>query len=122
MDTKLLARVGAIAFVAIAITVTVIEVRSPRPIAPTAAPAVVAEPTIDPLRAELLRCQSIGEAGANDARCLQAWADNRRRFLGPGSPAAAASSFPTAAGEAAAARAAAGSAAESSEFMIEGAQ
>lgn len=120
MDTKLLARVGAIAFVAIAITVTVIEVRSPRPIAPPAAPAMVAEPIIDPLRAELLRCQSIGEAGANDARCLQAWADNRRRFLGPGSPAAA-SSFPTAAGEAAA-RAAAGSAAESSEFMIEGAQ
>lgn len=37
----------------------------------------------DPLRAEFARCQGLGEAGAHDAACLAAWAENRRRFLAP---------------------------------------
>lgn len=37
----------------------------------------------DPLRSEFARCQSLGEAGAHDAACLAAWAENRRRFLAP---------------------------------------
>ncbi len=86
MDTKLLARIGAIAFVALAITVTAITMRD----APEAAPHddVAGAPdsaATDPLAAALLRCQSIGQAGASDAACLRAWAENRRRFLAPGS-------------------------------------
>ena len=42
---------------------------------------VVAAP-VDPLVAEFRRCQSLGDAGAHDAGCLAAWAENRRRFLG----------------------------------------
>ena len=37
---------------------------------------------VDPLVAEFRRCQSLGDAGAHDAGCLAAWAENRRRFLG----------------------------------------
>lgn len=84
MDGKWLARGGAIAFVAVAITMTALEMRDgPHAGDPLAIEsAAVAE--ADPLRAELVRCQSIGEAGASDGRCLRAWAENRRRFLAPG--------------------------------------
>ena len=37
----------------------------------------------DPLQSEFTRCQALGEAGAHDAACLAAWAENRRRFLAP---------------------------------------
>ena len=60
VDSKLLARIGAIVFVAIAITMTAIEMsRPPEP------------------------------AGASDPDCLRAWAENRRRFLAPGARPAA---------------------------------
>ena len=39
------------------------------------------EEGVDPLQAELRRCQAIGAAGANDAMCLRAWAENRSRFF-----------------------------------------
>jgi len=84
MDGKMLARVGAIVFVAIAVTATAIEV-SRKDDTPenwgTARPTAPAE---DPLRGELLRCQGLGEAGPRDPACLRAWADSRRRFLTPG--------------------------------------
>jgi conjugative transfer region protein TrbK len=90
MDTKLLARIGAIIFVAIAITMTAIELsRDPdtgrdaaRAERPAPAPA-------DPLLAEMQRCQMLGQAGASDPNCLRAWAENRRRFLSPGARPAA---------------------------------
>jgi conjugative transfer region protein TrbK len=83
VDAKTLARIGAVAFVAVAITATVIELsrKEERPEirqAPSA-PAVAA----DPLRAELLQCQTLGEAGPRDPGCLRAWAESRRRFLTP---------------------------------------
>lgn len=90
MDTKLLARIGAVIFIAIAITMTAIEMsRAPEPA--REAPAVVANPsaTTDPLLIELRRCQSLGQAGASDPDCLRAWAENRRRFLAPGARPAA---------------------------------
>jgi len=90
MDTKLLARIGAIIFIAIAITMTAIEMsQAPEPA--REAPAVVADPTAttDPLLIELRRCQSLGQAGASDSDCLRAWAENRRRFLAPGARPAA---------------------------------
>lgn len=90
MDTKLLARIGAVIFIAIAITMTAIEMsRAPEPA--REAPAVVNDPsaTADPLLIKLRRCQSIGAAGASDPDCLRAWAENRRRFLAPGARPAA---------------------------------
>ena len=39
------------------------------------------KPSVDPLAAELARCQSIGIAAQNDVACAAAWAENRRRFF-----------------------------------------
>ena len=90
MQTKTVVRIGAVAFVAIAITISALQVRmSSGPAEPNwtaTAPAADA----DPLMSELVRCQSIGAAGATDRDCLHAWAENRRRFLAPGSRPAAA--------------------------------
>lgn len=89
MDTKLLARIGAVIFIAIAITMTAIEMsRAPEPA--RAEPAAIAETSAtNPLLIELRRCQSIGAAGASDPDCLRAWGENRRRFLAPGARPAA---------------------------------
>jgi conjugative transfer region protein TrbK len=38
----------------------------------------------DPLRTELQRCGSLGEAALADPACRAAWAENRRRFFSPG--------------------------------------
>ena len=90
MDTKLLARIGAIIFIAIAITMTAIEMSRP-PEPAREVPAAVVDPsaTTDPLLIELRRCQSLGASGASDPDCLRAWAENRRRFLAPGARPAA---------------------------------
>ena len=81
MEGKVLARIAAIVFVAIAITATVIEMtREEAPVPASTAPAL--QPPADPLRATLRRCQQLGEAAASDADCLAAWAENRDRFLG----------------------------------------
>ena len=82
MDGKTLARVGAIVFVAVAITATAIEMNRKdvsTDVLATQGRSVTAQ---DPLAAELLRCSEIGEAGTSDPGCLKAWAENRRRFLG----------------------------------------
>ena len=82
MEHKLLARIGAIIFLAIAITMTAIEMsRTPEPIREEHS-ALVDESPIDPLLIELRRCQALGQAGANDPDCLAAWDESRRRFLG----------------------------------------
>lgn len=44
--------------------------------------APVAARSVDPLRAELLRCNGLGQAALDDAGCRAAWAENRRRFFG----------------------------------------
>ena len=83
MTGQTVVQIGAIVFVAFAITATAIgwvrkdEAQDPG----IAQPAQLA---IDPLRAELARCQDLGEAGPRDATCLAAWATARRRFLGDG--------------------------------------
>ena len=84
MDTKLMARIGAIIFVAIAITMTAIQLREAPKTGAEPELVMIDEPDADPLRAELVRCSGIGEAGASDPACLQAWVENRRRFLAPG--------------------------------------
>ncbi|MER9455589.1 putative entry exclusion protein TrbK-alt [Mesorhizobium sp. M0478] len=82
MDGKILARVSAVVFIAVALTVTAIEMSSkdeqPDAIATPGRPLALQ----DPLAAELRRCSGLGEAGPRDPGCLKAWADSRRRFLG----------------------------------------
>jgi conjugative transfer region protein TrbK len=68
------------AIVAGAVALAVTEERAGRP---GPAPAPVRTLPVDPLAAEFARCQALGEAGAHDAGCLAAWAENRRRFLAP---------------------------------------
>ena len=88
MDGKVPARIGAVVFVAVAITATVIDMtRQEEPPRVSTLPAL--QPPTDPLRATLRRCQQLGEAASNEAECLSAWAQSRDRFLGrPTTPAA----------------------------------
>ena len=86
MDGKTLARIGAVVFVAIAVTATAIEMtrRDDRRNSPATQTRSVTER--DPLDAELARCSGMGEAGTRDPSCLKIWAENRRRFLGEPAP------------------------------------
>lgn len=86
MDGKVLARLGAIVFVAIAITATAIEMT--RKEEPPAAPAArQLQPSAPhPLRAAQRRCQQLGEAATRDPECLRVWAETRDRFLGVSRP------------------------------------
>jgi conjugative transfer region protein TrbK len=88
MDGKLLARLGAVIFVAIAVTATAIEMtrKEEGPPAQTVRPS--GNMPADPLRQAQRRCQLLGEAAARDAECLRTWAETRDRFLGiaPASP------------------------------------
>lgn len=77
-------RIAAIVFVAIAITASLIDMaRDEGPAPVSTAPEM--QPSADPLRATLQRCQQLGEAAGDDAECLAAWAQSRDRFLGRGS-------------------------------------
>ncbi|WP_265519262.1 putative entry exclusion protein TrbK-alt [Nitratireductor luteus] len=81
MNGKMLARLGAIVFIAIAITATVIEMtRKEEPARVGTVPAL--QPSADPLRPSLRRCQQLGEAAVSDPGCLATWAESRDRFLG----------------------------------------
>jgi len=91
MDGKMLARLAAVIFVAVAITATVIELtRKDEP--PTSPPGRTVQPGRDPLREGQRRCQQLGQKAAEDAECLRVWAETRDRFLGhapaPASPSA----------------------------------
>ncbi len=81
MDGKLLARLGAVVFVAIAITATAIEMTRKEG-APAEEPARLADPVRDPLREAQRRCQQLGQSAASDADCMRVWAETRDRFLG----------------------------------------
>ena len=89
MDGKLLARIGAIVFVTVAITATIIELTR-KPDAPASPSARIVSPERDPLREEQRRCQQLGQTAGTDAECLRVWAKTRDRFLGkapePASP------------------------------------
>lgn len=89
MDGKMLARLGAIVFVAVAITATVIELTRKED-APASSPANLRQPARDPLREGQRRCQQLGQKAADNPDCLRVWAETRDRFLGrtppPSSP------------------------------------
>ncbi|MER9950365.1 putative entry exclusion protein TrbK-alt [Mesorhizobium sp. M0047] len=82
MEGKILARTGAVVFIAVALTLTAIELSSKDDKADAVATRDRSIAPQDPLAAELRRCSGIGEAGPRDPGCLKAWAASRRRFLG----------------------------------------
>jgi conjugative transfer region protein TrbK len=86
MKGKMLARLGAVVFVGVAVTATALELT--REDDRSAIPSIGQSEAViaDPLRGELIRCRELGEAGTRDPACLRAWAENRRRFLAPAPP------------------------------------
>jgi conjugative transfer region protein TrbK len=85
MDAILLARLGAVIFVAVAGTAAFVEM-SREEKAPEPSPSRTVEAARDPLRDEQRRCQQLGEVAAQDAPCLKVWAQTRDRFLGRTAP------------------------------------
>jgi conjugative transfer region protein TrbK len=86
MDGKTFARIGAVAFVAVAITATVIELTRNDEITEIRTVSRPHSGDPEPLRAVLRHCRDTGEAASRDASCLKAWAENRDRFLGTALP------------------------------------
>ena len=85
MDSKMLARLGAVVFVAVAITAAVVEMTR-KDEAPAGPLAPIVEPARDPLREGQRRCQQLGATAASDGECLRVWAETRDRFLGRSAP------------------------------------
>lgn len=81
MDSKLLARIGAGAFVAVALTLSLLQLREER-VEPLPEIITVLEPDGDPLPAILRACSDMGEQALSSPDCREAWAEKRRRFLG----------------------------------------
>ena len=106
MDSKIIARLGAVVFVAIAIVAMATEIKRSDDRQDGFAAETRPVRKRDPLDTELGRCSRLGEAGSRDASCLKAWAENRRRFLGQTdsaaspAPAAPTTLFPNAHGAA----------------------
>ena len=83
MDGKMLARLGAVVFVGVVITATVIELTR-KPEEPQVRTLVHERDDTDALRQVLRRCRDVGEAATRDPTCLDVWAKARDRFLGRG--------------------------------------
>jgi conjugative transfer region protein TrbK len=81
VDTKLFARIAAGAFVAVALTLSVLQLRE-EPAPPSLEVITVWEPDGDPLPAQLRACAAMGEQALSAPECRAAWAEKRRRFLG----------------------------------------
>ena len=81
MDSKLFARIGAGAFVAIAITMAVLELRE-EPAPPPSAAIAAANEAGDHAKATLAYCAALGLEAVSDDICTEGWAAERRRFLG----------------------------------------
>ncbi|HEY9090242.1 putative entry exclusion protein TrbK-alt [Parasphingorhabdus sp.] len=78
---KSLACIAAAATLGIAITMTLIQMQEPSPRKTESINVPPGERDDDPVRSELRRCQKLGAAGVDDARCLKAWAEMRSRFF-----------------------------------------
>lgn len=95
MDSKALARIAAVVFVAVALAAAAVQMsrEDERP-APTTPAAL--QPPVDPLRQGQRQCQQMGEAAARDEGCLQIWSETRDRFLGRSTAPASAGETPDA--------------------------
>jgi len=79
MRVSTIARTIGLFAVTAAIAASAVNLRHAAP-SPTG--VVVAAPA-DPLTQELARCNTLGIAAKDDARCQAAWAANRLRFFAP---------------------------------------
>ncbi|GGA48643.1 putative entry exclusion protein TrbK-alt [Pelagibacterium lentulum] len=77
-------RIAAIVFIALAATFAAIEMVRKNQATPLAQPSPSASqaPRPDLLREQLIHCQAMGASAASEPDCLEAWAQNRQRFLG----------------------------------------
>ena len=90
MDGKKLARLGAVAFIGVAIAAMAIGA-SRKDEAPQVQILGSGRPVeSEAFRQLLRRCRDMGEVATRDPACLKAWADNRERFLGQPSSSATA--------------------------------
>ena len=84
MASKIIARATAVILLAGAVLACALELARQGHTVESSAPAVHDE--MDPLGNELARCKALGAEAAHDAACQAAWAQNRARFLAPGTP------------------------------------
>tara|TARA_R110000824_G_scaffold24090_3_gene85361 strand:- start:16549 stop:16818 length:270 start_codon:yes stop_codon:yes gene_type:complete len=82
MSRTALPRLAAAAFLLIAIIVAIIELGRQGEEARAIRPSVAIPQ--EPFRSDLQRCQALGQAALEDQSCFDVWAENRRRFLTPG--------------------------------------
>jgi conjugative transfer region protein TrbK len=79
LNLPAVARAVGFALVAVAIVASAIHLgrheSAPRPA------RMVVAPRTDPLTQEIARCEALGMAAEQDARCEAAWAENRQRFF-----------------------------------------
>jgi conjugative transfer region protein TrbK len=71
--------VAGFGLVAAAIIATAVHFNTEKAEPASAAPRSAT--TVDPLAADLARCQALGIAALDDASCKAIWAENRRRFF-----------------------------------------
>ncbi|OCC05408.1 conjugal transfer protein TrbK [Labrys sp. WJW] len=81
MDGKTFARLGAIVFVAVALTVMAIELIGKQD-EPLTSPVRLLPSGGDLLREGQRRCQQLGQKAVEDAECPRVWSQTRDRFLG----------------------------------------
>jgi conjugative transfer region protein TrbK len=80
MDLKIAARMIAVLAIGAAMIAAVAALREAG--SEDTAPATrLRDPGGEPAIAELVRGRDLGMAAADDAACMRAWAENRRRFL-----------------------------------------
>lgn len=75
------ARLGAVVFVGVAITATVIELTRKEEEPEVRSLAIRPGVDLDALQRQLRGCRDMGEATIRDPACLNLWAANRDRFL-----------------------------------------
>ena len=73
-------RAVGFALVAVALVATALHINRHEP-SPRLPRMVVVAPQTDPLIREITRCEALGMAAEQDARCGAAWAENRQRFF-----------------------------------------
>lgn len=79
-DNAMYARLAVLVLIAISLTsVALWYARAPQQSPYDTGNKAVME--VDPLQAELKRCQRLGQRAGTDASCMDVWAENRNRFL-----------------------------------------
>ncbi len=86
MDLKIAARILAVFALGAGLTAAIVALQDEDAI-DTKAPSI-GRPGGEPVKTGLPRCFDLGMAGADDAACRKAWAENRRRFFATDRPVA----------------------------------